>query len=44
MSLHALRPGHHVKIGPRVFLVVQRLSEDRWQLQNTMGPNSYSSC
>jgi len=36
MSLHALRPGHHVKIGPRVFLVVQRLPEDRWHLQNTV--------
>jgi len=36
MSLHALRTGHHVKIGAAVFLIVQRLPEDKWQLQNTM--------
>lgn len=36
MPLCALRPGHNVKIGPTVFLVVQRLPEDRWQLQNTI--------
>ncbi len=36
MSLHALRAGHHVKIGPTVFLIVQRLPEGRWQLQNTV--------
>lgn len=35
MSLHALRTGHHVKIGAAVFLIVQRLPEGRWQLQNT---------
>ena len=36
MSLHALRTGHQVKIGAAVFLIVQRLPEDKWQLQNTM--------
>jgi putative transposase len=36
MSLHALRAGHQVKIGPTVFLIVQRLPEGRWQLQNTV--------
>src|ERR1035441_8305528 len=35
MSLHALRTGHQVKIGAAVFLIVQRLPEGRWQLQNT---------
>jgi len=35
MSLHSLRTGHRVKIGAAVFLIVQRLPEGRWQLQNT---------
>ena len=36
MSLHALRTGHHVKIGATVFLIVQRLPEGALQLQNTV--------
>jgi hypothetical protein len=35
MSLHALRTGHHVRIGATVFLIVRRLPEGAWQLQNT---------
>lgn len=34
MSLHALRKGHHIRIGPSEFLVSHRLTERRWQLQN----------
>jgi putative transposase len=34
MSLHALRMGHHVRIGPNEFVISQRLSENNWQLQN----------
>jgi len=34
MSLHALRKGHHVRIGPSEFVISQRLSERGWQLQN----------
>ena len=36
MSLHALRAGHHVKIGPTAFLIVQRFPDSKWQLQNTI--------
>lgn len=35
MSLHALRKGHSVTIGTAVFLIIQRLPEGGWQLQNT---------
>ncbi len=35
MSLYALRPGHHVRIGAAVFLIVQRLPEGAWQFQTT---------
>ena len=35
MSLHALRKGHSVRIGTAVFLIMQRLPEGGWQLQNT---------
>jgi hypothetical protein len=34
MSLHALRKGHHVRIGPSEFVISQRLTERSWQLQN----------
>jgi len=34
MSLHALRKGHYVRIGPSEFVISQRLSERGWQLQN----------
>src|SRR5579859_6965257 len=34
MSLHALRMGHHVRIGPSEFVLSQRLTELTWQLQN----------
>lgn len=34
MSVHALRKGHHVKIGATKFLILQRLSEKKWQLQD----------
>jgi putative transposase len=34
MSLHALRKGHHVRIGPTEFVISQRLTECSWQLQN----------
>jgi hypothetical protein len=36
MSLHALRKGHSVRIGTAVFLIMQRLPEGAWQLQNTV--------
>ena len=36
MSLNALRKGVSVNVGGTKFLIVQRLSEDRWQLQNTV--------
>jgi len=36
MSLHALRKGHRVKIGASEFLILQRLTEGNWQLQNTV--------
>jgi hypothetical protein len=36
MSLHALRKGHHVKVGTTEFLILRRLTENRWQLQNTV--------
>ncbi|HEV2174153.1 MAG TPA: Mu transposase C-terminal domain-containing protein, partial [Nitrospira sp.] len=35
MSLHALRKGLNVNIGGTKFLIVQKLSDRRWQLQNT---------
>jgi putative transposase len=35
MSLNALRQGSHVKIGPARFLILQKLSDKSWQLQNT---------
>jgi hypothetical protein len=35
MSLCALRRGNRVKIGASEFLLLQRLPEDRWQLQNS---------
>jgi putative transposase len=35
MSLHALRKGYSVRIGTAVFLIMQRLPEGAWQLQNT---------
>lgn len=35
MSLSAFRKGQHVKIGAASFLVLQKLPECRWQLQNT---------
>jgi putative transposase len=34
MSVHVLRKGHHVKLGATEFLILQRLSEKKWQLQN----------
>lgn len=34
MSLHALRKGHHVRIGSSEFVILQRLAEGGWQLQN----------
>src|SRR6476660_8640701 len=36
MSLHGLRRGNRVKIGVSEFLIMQRLPEDRWQLQNSI--------
>src|SRR6266436_10192773 len=36
MSLCALRRGNRVKIEASEFLILQRLPEDRWQLQNSM--------
>ncbi len=36
MSLHALRKGHYVRIGAGEFLILQRLPECRWQLQNVV--------
>jgi putative transposase len=36
MSLHALRRGHRVRIGGSEFLILQRLGDGRWQLQNTV--------
>lgn len=35
MSLNALRQGSHIKIGAARFLVLQKLSANSWQLQNT---------
>ena len=35
MSLNALRKGQHVEIGTTRFLVLQKLPNCRWQLQNT---------
>lgn len=35
MSLNALRQGSHIKIGPARFLILQKLSDNNWQLQNT---------
>ena len=35
MSLNALRKGRHVRIGAMKYLILQRLDEHRWQLQNT---------
>jgi len=35
MSLNALRQGSHVKIGPSDFVILQKLSDNNWQLQNT---------
>lgn len=35
MSVNALGKGNYVKIGPARFLILQRLADDRWQLQNT---------
>lgn len=35
MSLNALRQGSHVKMGPARFLILQKLSDNSWQLQNT---------
>jgi hypothetical protein len=34
MSRHALRKGHHVRIGASEFVILQRISERAWQLQN----------
>jgi putative transposase len=36
MSLNALRRGTHVKIGESRFLIQQKLSDNNWQLQNTV--------
>jgi len=35
MSLHALRKGHRIKVGASEFLMLQRLTGDKWQVQNT---------
>ncbi|MHB8656200.1 MAG: Mu transposase C-terminal domain-containing protein [Terriglobia bacterium] len=35
MSIHMLSKGHSVKIGGTKFVIHQKLSENRWQLQNT---------
>jgi putative transposase len=35
MSLNALRKGQHVQIGATEFLVLQKIPNCRWQLQNT---------
>ena len=34
MSLHALRKGHHVKMGPSEFEILRRMNGGTWQLQN----------
>lgn len=36
MSLHALRKGQHVKVAGSEFLLLQRLTGELWQLQNTV--------
>ena len=36
MSLCAFRKGHRVRIGPSEFLILQRLPDRNWQLQNTV--------
>ena len=36
MSLCAFRKGHHVRIGTSAFLILQRLPDSTWQLQNTV--------
>jgi putative transposase len=36
VSLHALRPGHYLKIGEAEYRITQRLPERKWQLQNTI--------
>ena|SRR5260221_8920913 len=36
MSLCALNRGNRIKIGASEFLILQRLPEERWQLQNSM--------
>ena len=33
MSLNALRQGIHIKIGPTRFLILQKLSDNNWQLR-----------
>ncbi len=35
MSIHALRKGQHVRIGPSEFVISQRLAGSHWQLENT---------
>jgi len=35
MSLNVLRPGSHVKIGPTRFLILKKLGDNNWQLQNS---------
>jgi hypothetical protein len=35
MSLNALRKGQRIKAGASEFLILQRLPDNRWQLQNT---------
>jgi len=35
MSLHTLRKGRHIRVGAAELLIQQRLTGDRWQLQNT---------
>ncbi len=34
MSLHAFRKGHHVRIGSNEFVILQRVTDRSWQLQN----------
>ena len=34
MSLHALRSGERIRIGPNEFLSLQRLPDKSWQMQN----------
>jgi len=36
MSLYTLTRGNRVKIGASEFVILQRLPEDRWQLQNSL--------